>query len=131
MDRSDKLVRSLYPPFPLPAVSQPFHLLTHDNCHPLTPLISRYKAVLRNIDAAVEAAIPPANIIVSKPVIFVGGDRDLVTRAELTAAVAEQGKSEGWLPDVEVKSVAGGSHWLMLEQPKQVFDILDAFAKSA
>jgi soluble epoxide hydrolase/lipid-phosphate phosphatase len=45
-------------------------------------------------------------------------------------AVAEQGKSEGWLPDVTVKSVTGGSHWLMLEQPKQVFDILDAFAKA-
>ena len=53
-----------------------------------------------------------------------------MTRAELLAQTAEQGKAEGWLPNVEYKLVKGGSHWLMLEQPKQIFDILDGLAKS-
>jgi pimeloyl-ACP methyl ester carboxylesterase len=54
-----------------------------------------------------------------------------VTRSELSAQIAEQGKKEGWLPNVEVKIVTGGSHWLILEQPEQVFSILDGLAKGS
>jgi soluble epoxide hydrolase/lipid-phosphate phosphatase len=57
------------------------------------------------------------------------GDIDYVTRPELAFQTAEQGRQQGWLPNIEIKSVTGGSHWMMLEQPKQVFDILDEFAK--
>ncbi|KAF2748447.1 alpha/beta-hydrolase [Sporormia fimetaria CBS 119925] len=88
-----------------------------------------YKSAIRNIDADAEAQIPASNFAIPKPVIFMGGDIDFVTRPELMAQVAGQGKQDGWLPNVEFKSVKGGSHWMMLEQPKQVLTILNDLAK--
>lgn len=44
--------------------------------------------------------------------------------------LAAQGKEQGWLPDVTFKLVGGGSHWMMLEEPKQIFDILDGMGKA-
>ncbi|KAF2689512.1 hypothetical protein K458DRAFT_384149 [Lentithecium fluviatile CBS 122367] len=76
-----------------------------------------YKSVIRNIDADAESKISPTNFAITKPVIFMGGDMDYLTRPELMAHLAEQGKQEDWLPNVEFKTVTGGSHWLMLEQP--------------
>ncbi len=74
--------------------------------------------------------ISPENFAITKPVAFVGGSVDFVTRPEMMATLAQQGKEQGWLPHVEYKAVEGGSHWLMLEQPKQVTAILEQVAQN-
>ncbi|KAH7135962.1 epoxide hydrolase [Dendryphion nanum] len=87
-----------------------------------------YKSAVRNIDSDAVAQIPLENYAIAKPVVFAGGDIDFVTRPELMAMIAGQAKQEGWLPNVEFKSVQGGSHWLILEQPQQVLAILEDLA---
>jgi pimeloyl-ACP methyl ester carboxylesterase len=89
-----------------------------------------YKVQIRNIDAPAFEAIPPENIVLNIPVLFVGGDQDYATRSEIMYQVADLGKQQGWLPTVEVKIIAGASHWLLLEKPKEIFTILDKVAKN-
>ncbi|CAI6339482.1 unnamed protein product [Periconia digitata] len=87
-----------------------------------------YKSNIRNIDAEDVAKVPPENIVLNKPVLFIGGDQDYATRIEIMQQVAKAGK-ESFLPDVEVKTVEGTSHWLLLEKPREVFVLLDGFAR--
>ncbi|KAF1961725.1 alpha/beta-hydrolase [Byssothecium circinans] len=89
-----------------------------------------YKVPIRDLDAAAVGAIPPENLVLNQPVLFLGGAQDPTTRIEVMQQIADLGKSQGWLPTVQVKAVEGGSHWLLLEKPKEVFTILDGVAKS-
>ncbi|KAF2462797.1 alpha/beta-hydrolase [Lindgomyces ingoldianus] len=88
-----------------------------------------YKASIRNIDVPNYSQIPPENLIISRPVLFLIADGDVVTRPELARQSAEQGRQEGYLPSVEVQELTGCGHWLQLEKPREVFNALDAFAK--
>jgi soluble epoxide hydrolase / lipid-phosphate phosphatase len=94
----------------------------------LTP--PRYKSAIRNIDAEREGQVPLINYTITKPVLFIGGDKDYATPIEGMLQSAKQGKHQGWLPNVKVKVVQGGSHWLMLEKPDETFALLDGFAKA-
>ncbi|KAF1950438.1 epoxide hydrolase [Byssothecium circinans] len=88
-----------------------------------------YKGVIRDIDHEKDATISAEAKVINKPTIFLVGESDAVTRPEVAIQAAGQGKTEGWLPNVEVKTVPG-SHWFYLEQPEATFEILDNLAKS-
>lgn len=42
---------------------------------------------------------------------------------------AEQGRAEGYLPNVEVQELTDCGHWVQLEKPAEVFEALDGLAK--
>lgn len=90
----------------------------------LTAPLNWYKSMIRNVDAKAVNAIPPQNLVLSQPVLFIGGSIDYVSRPELMQMIASQGLAEGWLPTVQVKIVEGGSHWVLLEKHKEVSRIL-------
>lgn len=101
------------------------------HCDQLTEfLVLRYKCGIRNIDYERDARIPADAIVINKPVLFIAGERDAVSRPEMVFQVAEDGYKNGYLPHVEVKSVAGAGHWIGLEKPQETFQILDQFARS-
>lgn len=89
-----------------------------------------YKAQIRNVDAEAVAAIPPQNVVLTQPVLFIGGSIDYVTRPEIMQMIAGQGKAEGWLPTVEVKIVENGSHWVLIEKHREVTNLLIDVAKN-
>ena len=88
-----------------------------------------YRSVLRDVDAEAVDAIPPANLILKQPVLFIGGSIDYVTRPEIMQSIADQGKAEGWLPDIQVKIINDASHWVLLEKHREVTDLLIGVAK--
>ena len=96
----------------------------------LTGPLNWYKAQVRNVDAEAINTIPPQNVVLTQPVLFVGGEKDYATRPEIMQQIAGQGKAQGWLPTVEVQVVPGASHWLQLEKHKEITAILVNVAKN-
>ena len=44
--------------------------------------------------------------------------------------IADQGRAEGWLPNLKVKIVENGSHWVLIEKHREVSDLLIGVAKN-
>jgi soluble epoxide hydrolase / lipid-phosphate phosphatase len=73
-----------------------------------------YTALTSNTQYESDKQIPPENARVDKPVLFWGGNQDLVCRPELIQGP----RDAGLLPNLTVKSVDGG-HWALLAQPER------------
>jgi soluble epoxide hydrolase / lipid-phosphate phosphatase len=82
---------------------------------------------VHGLHAATDANIPPERATFIRPVLFLVGGEDYINRKENAFAIAEQGKKEGWLPDVEAKVFEDCGHWLQLEQPEKLFQELKNF----
>ncbi|CAI6336251.1 unnamed protein product [Periconia digitata] len=90
-----------------------------------------YKAGMRNIDVDKYDQIPASNLIIKQQTLFLMGQDDAASRPELAKSAAEQGKTEGYLPNVEVQELEGCGHWIQLEKPQEVFVALEGVAKKA
>jgi pimeloyl-ACP methyl ester carboxylesterase len=96
----------------------------------MTGPLNWYKANIRDIDAKAVSEIPPQSVILTKPTLFIGGTIDYVTRPEVMQMIADQGRAEGWLPNLKVKIVENGSHWVLIEKHREVSDLLIGVAKN-
>jgi pimeloyl-ACP methyl ester carboxylesterase len=72
--------------------------------------------------------VPPENQTINVPALMIAAEKDYICRPEMVFQTAEQGKKEGFLPDVQVKQVKTG-HWVQLEARQEFFSLLDEFAK--
>ncbi|KAF2875357.1 Alpha/Beta hydrolase protein [Massariosphaeria phaeospora] len=88
-----------------------------------------YKAVIRGIHGDDDSQIPPERFVVSVPAVFVPGELDAISRPELALRAAEQGRQGGYLTDVEVKIMPGTGHWLPLEKPDEIREILEEMVR--
>lgn len=62
--------------------------------------------------------------------LLIAAQLDYGSRPEMVFHSASQGQKEGYLPNVEVKQVKTG-HWVQLEAPRELSDILENFANTA
>lgn len=69
-------------------------------------------------------AIPKENIMINVPILFFGGTRDMVCRAELIG----QPQAAGLLPHLKTVTVDSG-HWSLLAKPKEFGETLTAWLK--
>lgn len=88
----------------------------------------RYKSAIANTDVPHWSQIPPENLIINKPVVFINGQQDPIIRPEAAHAAADEGKKQGFLFDVEIRLLDAG-HWPQLEQKKKVSEILAELAQ--
>ncbi|KAJ4305655.1 hypothetical protein N0V90_001186 [Kalmusia sp. IMI 367209] len=88
-----------------------------------------YNAALQHIDAPAESKILESALTIPFPVTFIVGELDAVGRPEISLHTAEQGRQKGYLPHVEVEVIPEAGHWMMLENPSAVFEILEKAAK--
>jgi pimeloyl-ACP methyl ester carboxylesterase len=69
------------------------------------------------------------DLTINKPVLLIAASQDYISRPEFVYQAAEQGKKEGYLPNAVVKQLDCG-HWVQLEKPKELADMLVGFAES-
>ncbi|KAI8625132.1 alpha/beta-hydrolase [Xylariaceae sp. FL1651] len=85
--------------------------------------LNYYKAFLRGVNAADEAPLTDKDRTLRVPVLAIGGVEDVVTRADVLRPGTEPWASAGY----EERILQAG-HWLMLEKPDEVNQILIDFA---
>ncbi|PSN61570.1 alpha/beta-hydrolase [Corynespora cassiicola Philippines] len=83
-----------------------------------------HKQEIRRIHWHKQSEILADAIVIDRPVIFIAGELDAVGLPEIAYQVAERGRRERFLPDVQVEVMQGSGHWLGLEKPSEVFQIL-------
>ncbi|KAB8611397.1 hypothetical protein FH972_025902 [Carpinus fangiana] len=83
-----------------------------------------YRVFVANYHNDVEKAVPRANYVFDKPVLFVTGSSDTVCRTQLIDPAVEA----GLLPRLTRKELTSG-HWLPLEVPKQLSAVIVDFLK--
>ncbi|WZH49670.1 AB hydrolase-1 domain-containing protein [Fusarium acuminatum] len=87
------------------------------------PAINWYRAGLRNINEGDERKIPTAAHVLTHPTILIASTN------VITAAMNIPEQMLPFAPGLSVAQVAGG-HWLQLEKPDEVNEILDRFVAS-
>ncbi|KAJ4095033.1 hypothetical protein NW761_005495 [Fusarium oxysporum] len=109
----------------------PAHLTSEDHKHyehafseekgGYGPAINWYRASLRNINEEDERKITTAAHVLTHPTLLIASTNVITA----TMNIPEQ--MLPFVPDLIVEQVAGG-HWLQLEKPDEVNEILDKFA---
>ncbi|KAF4943799.1 hypothetical protein FGADI_13156 [Fusarium gaditjirri] len=84
------------------------------------PAINWYRASLRNINEEDEQKITTATYVLTHPTLLIASTN------VITAAMNIPEQMLPFVPDLKVEQVAGG-HWLQLEKPDEVNEILDKF----
>jgi pimeloyl-ACP methyl ester carboxylesterase len=62
---------------------------------------------------------------ISAPTLLIWGERDRYLDVRLTQGL------EQWVPNVRVERIAGASHWVQLDAPERVNDLMIDFLRSA
>ncbi|MCJ1248199.1 hypothetical protein MMC30_005416 [Trapelia coarctata] len=88
-----------------------------------TPALNYYRATVRGLNAPDEPKIAPENKTTSLPTIFIGGLDD-----PLIIVPAAYGATKAFASEAKIENVKAG-HWLHLERPEEVNEILDRFFK--
>lgn len=82
-----------------------------------------YKAAMRGINEVDEAKIPDANKDCHLPTLLIVSEKDYVTRADMNIATTKERA-----PDLRVKNFADCGHWIQLERPNELHQLLEEFA---
>jgi pimeloyl-ACP methyl ester carboxylesterase len=85
----------------------------------LTATINYYRAAFRRNPR--EALREPAPI--TCPTLLIWGDRDRYLGADLTRGL------EQWVPNIRVEHIPGASHWVQLDAPERVNDLIIGFLR--
>ncbi len=85
--------------------------------------LSWYKAAMRGVNDADEAAISQEDRFCKVPTLLIVSDEDYVTRAEVQVM-----KCKEWCPDLRIESVLGCGHWIQLERPGELQHLLERFS---
>ncbi|KAI0196558.1 Alpha/Beta hydrolase protein [Xylaria flabelliformis] len=88
--------------------------------------LNYYKALLRGVQAAGEASLTDEDRKLKVPVLGIAGADDLVT---LPGTLV--GETEAWAAAGFEERIIQAGHWVMLEKPDEVSQILVDFANSA
>lgn len=79
---------------------------------------------IQGLNDADDAGIPDERRTVGLPTLFVNGDADYCTRAEVAGQIAQGGR----LADVKLAVLPGSGHWIQLEKRDELGEILAGFA---
>lgn len=82
-----------------------------------------YKAAMRGVNNADEAGIPDEDRDCHLPTLLVVSEKDYVTRADMNIATTKE-----HTPDLRVKNFADCGHWIQLERPDELHQLLEEFA---
>ena len=82
----------------------------------------RYKSAIRGTDAASEASLSEESKHVNVPTLLILGTKDYVTRVEVAKQTATM-----WIKQHKIEEIPCG-HWVQLEQPEKLNDLLVQFA---
>jgi len=85
--------------------------------------LSWYKAAMRGVNTADEAAVAEADRPCRLPTLLVVSEQDYVTRADMQTA-----KSKEWVPDLRIETLDCG-HWIQLERPEKLSRLMEHFAQ--
>ncbi|RWA03480.1 hypothetical protein EKO27_g11625 [Xylaria grammica] len=99
-------------------------LRTYSQPDTVTATLNYYKGLMRGVQAEGEASLTDEDRELKVPVLGLGGAGDLVTLSStLTAA------TKPWAKAGYEERIINSGHWLMLEKPDEVNQILIDFAK--
>lgn len=87
-----------------------------------------YKAASANVDRPNLPKIPEEHLTLKFPVLIIAAKEDYITRPEMAFKAAQEGKEQGYLPDVEVKQFETG-HWVQLEKPRELCETIVEFVE--
>nr|POE76166.1 epoxide hydrolase a [Quercus suber] len=82
-----------------------------------------YKAAMRGVNTEDDAQVDEKQRFCHLPTLLVVSSDDHVTRADLQTA-----QSSKWCTDLRVEMIQGCGHWIQLEQPGRVFELMERFA---
>ncbi|KAJ5204661.1 epoxide hydrolase [Penicillium cinerascens] len=82
-----------------------------------------YKAAMRGVNNVDEAEIPDADRGCHLPTLLVVSEKDYITRADMNIATTKE-----YAPDLRVKNFADCGHWIQLERPDELHQLLEEFA---
>ncbi|KAJ5263144.1 epoxide hydrolase [Penicillium angulare] len=80
-------------------------------------------AAMRDVNNVDEAEIPDADRDCHLPTLLVVSEKDYITRADMNIATTKE-----HTPDLRVKNFADCGHWIQLERPDELHQLLEEFA---
>ncbi|KAF2972302.1 hypothetical protein GQX73_g1321 [Xylaria multiplex] len=84
-----------------------------------------YKAALRGVNDKDEADIADTDKRCDLPTLLVVSEEDYVTRADMQIPTTQQ-----WVRNLTIKNLAGCGHWIQLERPDELNNMLVDFASA-
>lgn len=85
--------------------------------------LSWYKSAMRGLNADDEAAISENDRFCHIPTLLVVSTDDYVSPANIMTA-----QTQKWCTDMRVETVEGCGHWIQLEQPEKLFQLMKSLA---
>ncbi|KAL5426002.1 hypothetical protein PMIN04_002232 [Paraphaeosphaeria minitans] len=79
-----------------------------------------FKSINRRIDDDHEEALPKDRCIISRPVDFLAGRYDALGRPDFIQVFVEEGRQSGYLPLAAAYLLQKSSHWMMIEESREV-----------